>query len=202
MHHGLSCPVIHRDISSKNILLDFEYQEAHITDFGIAKFLNLDSNNMTSFVGTFGYAAPEIAFTIQANEKCDVYSFGVLAWEILLGRHPSDLVCSLIEIPTSYKLPLKDVVDKRLPPPTNLVADEVISIAKLALACLNENPCSRPTMEHVSTKRMKRKPHLADQFDTITLGKLMMQVDLSHSITTLDQMMTRGIMNTYEIEET
>ena len=58
MHHGLSCPIIHRDISSKNILLDSEYQEAHITDFGIAKFMKVDSSNMTSFAGTIGYAAP------------------------------------------------------------------------------------------------------------------------------------------------
>ena len=57
MHHDCSPPIVHRDISSKNILLDSEYV-AHISDFGTARVLKPDSSNWTSFVGTFGYAAP------------------------------------------------------------------------------------------------------------------------------------------------
>ena len=57
MHHECSPRIVHRDISSKNVLLDSEYV-AHVSDFGTAKFLNPDSSNWTSFVGTFGYAAP------------------------------------------------------------------------------------------------------------------------------------------------
>ncbi|KAM2237012.1 hypothetical protein FF1_012368 [Malus domestica] len=44
MHHDIVPPIVHRDISSKNILLDFEY-ETFVSDFGIAKFLNRDSTN-------------------------------------------------------------------------------------------------------------------------------------------------------------
>ncbi|KAI9118787.1 hypothetical protein K1719_010232 [Acacia pycnantha] len=173
MHHGLSFPIVHRDISSKNIIVDPEYQEAHIIDFGIAKFLKLDSRNMTSFVGTYSYAAPEIAFTMQANEKCDVYSFGVLTLEIVMGRHPSEFISSLTEIPTSYDLPLKDVLDQRLPPPSNRIVVELMSIAKIALACLNEDPRCRPTMEQVSVKLLRPKPYSVNQFNHITLGELM-----------------------------
>ncbi|KAI4297025.1 hypothetical protein L6164_036937 [Bauhinia variegata] len=57
MHQGCSSPIVHRDISSKNILLNLEY-EAHISDFGTAKLLKHDSSNWTLFAGTFGYAAP------------------------------------------------------------------------------------------------------------------------------------------------
>jgi hypothetical protein len=57
MHHDCSPAIVHRDISSKNVILDLEYV-AHVSDFGTAKFLNPDSSNWTSFVGTFGYAAP------------------------------------------------------------------------------------------------------------------------------------------------
>ena len=56
LHHDCSSPIVHRDISSKNILLDSEY-EAHVSDFGIAKLLNQDSSNWTSFAGTYGYIA-------------------------------------------------------------------------------------------------------------------------------------------------
>lgn len=57
MHHDCSPPIVHRDISSKNVILDLEYV-AHVSDLGATKFLNPDSSNWTSFVGTFGYAAP------------------------------------------------------------------------------------------------------------------------------------------------
>ncbi|XP_054817405.1 MDIS1-interacting receptor like kinase 2-like [Prosopis cineraria] len=174
MHHGLSCPIIHRDISSKNILLDSEYQEAHIIDFGIAKFLKLDASSMTSFIGTFGYAAPEIALTMQANEKCDVYSFGVLTLEILMGKHPGEFICPMTEIPTSYDFtPFKYILDQRLPPPSNLVVKEVMLIAKIALACLNENPRCRPTIEQVSSELTRPSPYSVNQFDNITLRQLM-----------------------------
>lgn len=57
MHHDCSPPIVHSDISSKNVILDLEYV-AHVSDLGATKFLNPDSSNWTSFVGTFGYAAP------------------------------------------------------------------------------------------------------------------------------------------------
>ncbi|KAJ1421471.1 Tyrosine-protein kinase, active site [Sesbania bispinosa] len=59
MHHDCSPPIIHRDISSKNVLLDLEY-EAHLSDFGTAKFLRPDSCSWTPLVGTFGYIAPDL----------------------------------------------------------------------------------------------------------------------------------------------
>ena len=57
MHHGCFPPIVHRDISSKNVLIDLDY-EAHISDFGTAKILNPDSQNITAFAGTYGYSAP------------------------------------------------------------------------------------------------------------------------------------------------
>lgn len=57
MHHGCVPPIVHRDISSKNIQLDSEY-EAHILDFGTAKVLKLDSSDCSGIAGTLGYMAP------------------------------------------------------------------------------------------------------------------------------------------------
>lgn len=57
LHHDCSPPIVHRDISSKNILLDSEF-EARVSDFGTAKLLNPDSTNWTAIAGTFGYVAP------------------------------------------------------------------------------------------------------------------------------------------------
>nr|XP_048324171.1 MDIS1-interacting receptor like kinase 2-like [Ziziphus jujuba var. spinosa] len=58
MHHDCSPPIIHRDISTQNILLNAEHEEARVSDFGTARLLKPHSSNWTSFAGTFGYAAP------------------------------------------------------------------------------------------------------------------------------------------------
>ncbi|XP_047260524.1 MDIS1-interacting receptor like kinase 2-like, partial [Capsicum annuum] len=57
MHHDCSPPIVHRDISSSNVLLDSE-NEARVSDFGIAKILKPDSSNCTTLAGTYGYVAP------------------------------------------------------------------------------------------------------------------------------------------------
>ncbi|KAK3033896.1 hypothetical protein RJ639_033531, partial [Escallonia herrerae] len=111
MHHDCSQPIVHRDISSKNVLLDSEY-EACVSDFGTAKLLKLDSSNWSAVAGTYGYVAPGNRLS-PVTEKCDVYSFGVLAMEVIKGRHPGDMISSVTS--SSEKFKLKDLVDQRLP---------------------------------------------------------------------------------------
>ncbi|XP_039165314.1 MDIS1-interacting receptor like kinase 2-like [Eucalyptus grandis] len=57
MHHECSPPLIHRDLTSNNILLNSDY-EAHVSDFGTARLLRPDSSNWTAIAGTIGYIAP------------------------------------------------------------------------------------------------------------------------------------------------
>ncbi|WRX19893.1 Protein kinase domain - like 10 [Theobroma cacao] len=174
MHHECLPPVIHRDISSNNILLDSEY-EAHVSDFGTARILNPDSSKSTSFAGTVGYFAPELAYGMEANEKCDVYSYGVLTLEIIMGKHPEDLLLSL-SLPTSittHRISLKDLLDHRLPPPIDQVAEEVVFTVKLAFSCLHTSPHARPTMRQVSHQLSAQKPPLLDPLDMIKLAKLL-----------------------------
>ncbi|KAG5525304.1 hypothetical protein RHGRI_031849 [Rhododendron griersonianum] len=176
MHHDCLPPIIHRDISSKNILFDSEYV-AHISDFGMARFMKSDSANWTSFAGTFGYAAPELAYTMEVNEKCDVYSFGVLTLEVFIGEHPGNLISSVSSSSSSssktgHGILFKDVLDQRLPPPTNQVAEQVAVAAKVAFACLNARPLSRPTMQQVARMMSNPRPSLQNQLHMITLGEL------------------------------
>nr|XP_048326389.1 MDIS1-interacting receptor like kinase 2-like [Ziziphus jujuba var. spinosa] len=145
-------PIIHRDISSKNILLDSELQ-AHVSDFGTARFLNPDSSNWTEVAGTFGYMAPELAYTMVVTEKCDVYGFGVLALEVIMGKHPGELIRSL-QSSAGDESSIEDedlLMDPRLSPPeTQSLCDKLSSIVKLAISCLAASPQSRPTMRTVS----------------------------------------------------
>ncbi|GJY76885.1 probable leucine-rich repeat receptor-like protein kinase [Tanacetum coccineum] len=136
MHHDCTPPIIHRDISGANILLDSDYG-AHISDFGTAKLLKLDSSNWTAVVGTYGYIAPELAYTMVATEKCDVFSFGVVALEVIMGKHPGELISSLPTLSTDDLL-LANVGDRRIPQPSSLVEKLVHSILNDSRACLNE----------------------------------------------------------------
>ncbi|KAF3457539.1 hypothetical protein FNV43_RR02197 [Rhamnella rubrinervis] len=177
MHHECCPCVVHRDISSKNVLLDGDC-EAHLSDFGSARTVDPDSSNWTSFAGTFGYAAPELTYTMEVNEKCDVYSFGVVTLEVIMGSHPGDLISSLPQPPASssatihHPIPFRNVLDRRLSPPRNRIEKQVVSIAQIAFACLKANPQSRPTMKQVSDKLAASSPSLSVPLDQITVQQL------------------------------
>ncbi|KAL3725027.1 hypothetical protein ACJRO7_030096 [Eucalyptus globulus] len=175
MHHDCSPPWIHRDITSNNVLLDGDY-EAHVSDFGTARLLKPDSSNWTSLVGTLGYIAPELAYSVAVTEKCDVYSFGVITLEVIMGRHPGDLVSSsrqslTLPMQTDSGTSLQDVLDRRLPLPSDKDAENVVSIAKLAMACLRVDPHRRPTMQKVCQGLSIQVP-LVKPFSHVRLSEL------------------------------
>ena len=86
---------------------------------------------------------------MAVSEKCDVYSFGVLVLEVLMGKHPAKLITDL-HSPVGTNIHLKDVLDDRLSPPTSQkIADELVLMQNLSLSCLSTNPQSRPTMHNV-----------------------------------------------------
>ncbi|KAB2601852.1 LRR receptor-like serine/threonine-protein kinase [Pyrus ussuriensis x Pyrus communis] len=149
LHHDCVPPIVHRDLSSNNILLDYDYEPC-ISDFGTAKLLNPDSSNWSSLAGTYGYVAPELAYTRKVTEKCDVYSFGVLALEVITGKRLGDLISSFSSPSVCENKLLKDVLDQRLPPPTLEVEHELTTIARVAITCRDSRPQSRPTMHMVS----------------------------------------------------
>ncbi|KAK6240082.1 hypothetical protein QUC31_005551 [Theobroma cacao] len=128
VHFECTQIIVHRDISSNNILLNSDL-EAFASDFGTARIIDPDSSNQTRLVGTYGYVAPELAYTMLVTEKCDAYSFGVLALETLVGKHLVEIL-SLLSAPSSLQnIMLTDVLDPRLSPPTSqLVAQNIVHI--------------------------------------------------------------------------
>ncbi|KAG6648707.1 probable leucine-rich repeat receptor-like protein kinase At1g35710 [Carya illinoinensis] len=167
MHHDCIPAIVHRDISSNNILLNSKL-EAFVSDFGTAKLLHLDSSNQTLVVGTYGYIAPELAYTMVVTEKCDVYSFGVMALEILMGRHPGELLTSLSSL-AYQNVMLHEILDQRLPPPNHRVAQDICFVATIALACLRTKPKSRPTMKRVSQDFLSGRKPSAEPLHAVSL---------------------------------
>ncbi|AQK82770.1 proline-rich receptor-like protein kinase PERK12 isoform X1 [Zea mays] len=90
LHEDCHPRIIHRDIKSANILLDYSFQ-AQVADFGLAKLTN-DTNThvSTRIMGTFGYLAPEYASSGKLTDRSDVFSFGVVLLELITGRKPVD----------------------------------------------------------------------------------------------------------------
>ncbi|KAJ7949546.1 putative Receptor protein kinase [Quillaja saponaria] len=173
LHHDCVPPILHRDISSKNVLMSADL-EAHVSDFGIARFLKLDGSNWTTFAGTYGYSAPELAYTMVVTEKCDVYSFGILVLEVLMGKHPGDLI-SKIQILAVESINVKDVLDPRLPPPVyEKTVHELQLVMKLVVSCLQASPQSRPTM------RSLYQLLEADIFRVSTMASMVLQETNDH----------------------
>ncbi|XP_058739164.1 MDIS1-interacting receptor like kinase 2-like [Vicia villosa] len=174
LHHDCPTPIVHRDVSSGNILLNSNW-EPSVADFGTARLLQYESSNPTIVAGTIGYIAPELVYTMVVNEKCDVYSFGVVALETLVGRHPEDIL-SLLQSTSIQGIKLCEVLDKRLSLPNNdIVLRDIIRVGAIAFACLNLNPSLRPTMKSVSQNFVIELPPLNIPLSGISLQQLMSQ---------------------------
>lgn len=85
------CPIIHRDIKPSNILVspdDSLGEIARVLDFGIAKLKSVDANVTTDFKGTIAYASPEQMEGKDLDHRSDIYSLGIMMFQMLTGKLP------------------------------------------------------------------------------------------------------------------
>ncbi|KAL6216840.1 hypothetical protein ACLB2K_010058 [Fragaria x ananassa] len=85
--HEQKPKVLHRDLKPSNIFLD-DAGHIRVADFGHARFLSDEEMALTGETGTYVYMAPEVIQCEPYNEKCDVYSFGIILNEIITGNYP------------------------------------------------------------------------------------------------------------------
>ncbi|KAM3362954.1 serine/threonine-protein kinase STY17 [Capsicum galapagoense] len=129
--------IIHRDLKTANLLMD-EHGVVKVGDFGVAR-VQAQTGVMTAETGTYRWMAPEVIEHKPYDHKADVFSFGVVLWELLTG-----------EIPYAYLTPLQaaiGVVQQGLRP--TIPKSTHPKLAELLEKCWQQDPTQRPDFSEI-----------------------------------------------------
>eukprot|EP00163_Fabomonas_tropica_P012112 TRINITY_DN2330_c0_g1_i1.p1 TRINITY_DN2330_c0_g1~~TRINITY_DN2330_c0_g1_i1.p1 ORF type:complete len:207 (+),score=30.59 TRINITY_DN2330_c0_g1_i1:272-892(+) len=139
--HAARPMIIHRDLKSMNFLVDENYR-IKVADFGLAKVRTF-SRTVRSVAGTYMWMAPETMEGKPYDEKVDVYSFGLVIWELVTGELPFREYTNDVAL-------ARAVVDFRVRPKIPYFCPQ--QLAELIEDCWHHNPRRRPSFETVVSR--------------------------------------------------
>ncbi|XP_017853475.2 putative mitogen-activated protein kinase kinase kinase 7-like [Drosophila busckii] len=140
--HGCEPKIMHRDVKTANMVLTSDYRKLKICDFGLVKSV---ATKNTEQIGSIPYRAPEIYNTNKYDEKCDVYSFGIVLWEVMSQRQPFEN-CEIANI--MYQV----LLDKKRPDINAVNGHQMSNHIKLIITkCWEEDPKARPSMKDLES---------------------------------------------------
>ncbi|RIB02505.1 kinase-like domain-containing protein [Gigaspora rosea] len=135
--------LIHRDLHSGNILLN-SLKSAYIADLGLSITANIASkSNLGGIYGILPYIAPEILSKSPYIKESDIYSFGIIMWEILYGKPVSFNLNSKLQSELQFQIQ----VCNGLRP--HIYESSAICYVDLMKKCWNMNPKKRPTAKEI-----------------------------------------------------
>ncbi|XP_015160758.1 serine/threonine-protein kinase STY17-like isoform X2 [Solanum tuberosum] len=129
--------IIHRDLKTANLLMD-EHGAVKVGDFGVAR-VQAQTGVMTAETGTYRWMAPEVIEHRPYDHKADVFSFGIVLWELLSG-----------EIPYAHLTPLQaaiGVVQQDLRP--RIPEHAHPKLVELVEKCWQQDPTQRPDFSEI-----------------------------------------------------
>ncbi|XP_074645915.1 mitogen-activated protein kinase kinase kinase 10-like [Tubulanus polymorphus] len=144
LHEEAPMPLIHRDLKSSNILIqqiieneDLQNKTLLITDFGLAR--EVYKTTHMSAAGTYAWMAPEVIKSSTFSKSSDVWSYGVVLWELLTGETPYKGIDALA---VAYGVGVNKLT---LPIPSTCPA----AFARLLDSCWHPEPHERPTFREI-----------------------------------------------------
>ncbi|XP_024020996.1 G-type lectin S-receptor-like serine/threonine-protein kinase At2g19130 [Morus notabilis] len=156
LHEKCRDCIIHCDIKPENVLLDAVFCPK-VADFGLSKLIGRDfSRVLTTMRGTRGYLAPEWITGVAITPKTDVYSFGMMLFELVSGRRNSEQTEINGKLRYFPNMAISVVVeggdvlsllDERLE--GNADKEEIERVCKVACWCIQDDEAHRPSMSQV-----------------------------------------------------
>ncbi|XP_041002520.1 calcium/calmodulin-regulated receptor-like kinase 2 [Juglans microcarpa x Juglans regia] len=167
LHEGAVPPIIHRDLKSANILLD-RSMRAKVADFGLSKEEEVFDGRNSGLKGTYGYIDPMYMSTNKFTMKSDIYSFGIIIFELITAIHPQQNLMEYINLAGMSPTGIDEILDKELVGECSL--EEVRGLASIAHRCLHKLPRKRPSIGEVSQAILKSKQRHLAKVDTMSFA--------------------------------
>ena len=155
LQHAHDKGIVHRDIKPQNIML-LENGTIKVTDFGIARFSRSETRTMTEkAIGSVHYISPEQAKGEVTDEKADIYSVGVVLYEMLTGKLP-------FEADSAVSVALMQLQNEPTPPRA-LNPDIPIGFEQITIKAMQKNPRDRYQTAAemlLDLEELKRNPNI------------------------------------------
>eukprot|EP01103_Thecamoeba_quadrilineata_P011693 TRINITY_DN2839_c0_g3_i2.p1 TRINITY_DN2839_c0_g3~~TRINITY_DN2839_c0_g3_i2.p1 ORF type:complete len:477 (-),score=74.58 TRINITY_DN2839_c0_g3_i2:953-2209(-) len=143
--HKRDPPILHLDLKPDNLLIDdIEHLRVKVTDFGLS-VIKSPGKSIRRVGGTRRYMSPEAMQKQRVDEKADVYSYGIVLWELYTRTLPYKEFNKLKD-EDQKQAHSRIVVEGRRP---EIPADMPTGLAQLITACWHKNPNERPNFDHV-----------------------------------------------------